>query len=111
VPFSFWSAVLEVLAFSECLRYVLCMPDNVQSAMLEILKNIQADVSELKTQLGGLGERAGGIWGSMDRIEALLHLQCLDTAAMLDMMRSIIGADIEHMKFIENDVRLVLEME
>jgi hypothetical protein len=55
-------------------------PDNVQSAMLEILKRIQADVSEVKTRLGG-------VEGRMDKLAALVRKQGRDSAAMLIMMR------------------------
>jgi glycine cleavage system protein P-like pyridoxal-binding family len=73
------------------------MPDNVQSAMLEILKNIQADVAELK--------------GRMDRLEALARKQGRDSAAMLVMFRGTVGIYDERMKVIEEDVRLLMEGE
>ena len=80
------------------------MPDNIQSAMLEILKNIQADVSELNG-------RAGGLEGRMDRLEALARKQGRDSAAMLVMFRGTVGVYDERMKVIEEDVRLLMEGE
>jgi hypothetical protein len=70
------------------------MTDNVQSAMLEILKRIQADVSGLKTDVSGLKTDASGLKsdmtdlkGRMEKLEALVRKQGRDSAAMLVMMR------------------------
>jgi hypothetical protein len=73
------------------------MSENVQSAMLEILKTIQADVSGLKTR--------------MDKLETLARKQGRDSAAMLVMMRGTVGIYDERMKVIEEDVRLLMEAE
>jgi hypothetical protein len=94
--------VLELLAHLECLCYVLCMPDNVQSAMLEILKNIQADVSGLKTDMSD-------VKGRLTRVEQVVRKQGRDSAAMLVMMRGTVGIYDERMKVIEEDVRLLME--
>jgi hypothetical protein len=77
-------------------------PDNVQSAMLEILKRIQADVADLKVD--GIGMK-----GRMDKLEALVRKQGRDSAAMLVMMRGTVGIYDERMKVIEEDVRLLME--
>jgi hypothetical protein len=77
-------------------------PDNVQSAMLEILKRIQADVSDVKCDVIGLT-------GRMDKLEALVRKQGRDSAAMLVMMRGTVGIYDERMKVIEEDVRLLME--
>jgi hypothetical protein len=76
--------------------------DNVQSAMLEILKRIQADVSDVKAD--GIGLK-----GRMDKLEALVRKQGRDSAAMLVMMRGTVGIYDERMKVIEEDVRLLME--
>jgi hypothetical protein len=73
------------------------MSENVQSAMLEILKTIQADVSGLKAR--------------MDKLETLARKQGRDSAAMLVMMRGTVGIYDERMKVIEEDVRLLMEAE
>ena len=39
------------LAAHKCLCYVLYMPSNVESAMLEILKRIQSDVASVKVDV------------------------------------------------------------
>jgi hypothetical protein len=69
--------------------------------MLEILKAIQADVSELKSRI--------------DKLEALARKQCRkqcrDSAAMLLMFRGTVGVYDERKKIIEEDVRLLMEAE
>jgi hypothetical protein len=77
-------------------------PDNVQSAMFEILKHIQADVSDVKAD--GIALK-----GRMDKLEALVRKQGRDSAAMLVMMRGTVGIYDERMKVIEEDVRLLME--
>lgn len=71
--------------------------ENVQSAMLEILKRIQTDVADVK--------------GRLDRLEALVRKQGRDSAAMLVMMRGTVGIYDERLKVIEEDVRLMMEQE
>ena len=71
--------------------------ENVQSAMLEILKRIQTDVADVK--------------GRLDRLEALVRKQGRDSAAMLVMMRGTVGIYDERLKVIEEDVRLLMEQE
>ena len=105
---AFW---LQRLAGYQCLCYVPSMPDNVQSAMFEILKSIQSDVSELKGRLGGVEGRLGGVEGRLDRLEALVRRHGRDSAAMLVMMRGTVGIYDERMKVIEEDVRLLMEQE
>lgn len=78
------------------------MIDNVQSAMLEILKKIQTDVSDVKTRMDKFETR-------MDKLEALSRKQGRDSAAMLVMMRGTVGIYDERLKVIEEDVRLIME--
>jgi hypothetical protein len=84
-------------------------PDNVQSAMLEILKRIQADVSAVKADVSDLKADGIGLKGRMDKLEALVRKQGRDSAAMLVMMRGTVGIYDERMKVIEEDVRLLME--
>jgi hypothetical protein len=87
------------------------MPDNIQSAMLEILNRIQADLSDVKSDVSELKGRVGGVEGRLDRIEALVRRQGRDSAAMLVMFRGTVGIYDERMKVIEEDVRLLMEQE
>jgi hypothetical protein len=77
-------------------------PDSVQSAMLEILKRIQADVPDVKADRIGLK-------GRMDKLETLVRKQGRDSAAMLVIIRGTVGIYDERMKVIEEDVRLPME--
>jgi hypothetical protein len=77
--------------------------------MLEILKRIQADVSDVKGRLGGVEEQTGGLVSRMDKLEALVRKQGRDSAAMLVMMRGTVGIYDERLKVIEEDVRLLME--
>jgi hypothetical protein len=78
------------------------MIDNVQSAMLEILKKIQADLSEVKSDVSDVKMR-------LDKLESLVRKQGRDSAAMLVMMRGTVGIYDERLKVIEEDVRLIME--
>ena len=80
------------------------MTENVQSAMLEILKRIQADVSGLKSDLTDVN-------GRLERVEMIVKRQGRDSAAMLVMMRATVGVYDERMLVIEEDVRLLMERE
>jgi hypothetical protein len=80
------------------------VPDNVQSAMLEILKNTQADVAGLKTDVSDVKSR-------VTRLDQVVRKQGRDSAAMLVMMRGTVGIYDERMKVIEEDVRRLIEGE
>jgi hypothetical protein len=86
-------------------------PDNVQSAMLEILKRIQADVSAVKADVSDVKADGIGLKVRMDKLEALVRKQGRDSAAMLVMMRGTVGIYDERMKVIEEDVRLLMEQD
>jgi hypothetical protein len=90
------------------------MTENVQSAMLEILKRIQSDVADVKHRLGGvegriggLEGRMGGVEGRLDRIEDIVAKQRRDSAAMLVMMRATVGAFDERLLRVEGDIGLI----
>jgi hypothetical protein len=63
------------------------MSDNVQTATLEILKKIQADISGIKDRLG--------------RIEDINRKQRRDSAGMLVMMRATAGDFDERVSEVE----------
>ena len=69
------------------------MADNVQNAMFDILKRIQSDVSELKTDVVALKE--------------LAIKQRRDSAALLVMFRSTVGHFDERVSKLEDDVQLL----
>jgi hypothetical protein len=90
------------------------MPENVQSAMLEILKRIQSDMADVKNRLagvegrlGGVEGRLGGLEGRMERIEDIVGKQRRDSAAMLVMMRATVGAFDERLLRVEGDIGLI----
>ena len=78
-----------------CFRYVLAMTENVESMMLDILKRIQADLSDVKVRL--------------ERVETAQRKQTRDGAALLVMMRGTVGVFDERMSSLEEDVRLIRE--
>lgn len=78
------------------------MTENVQSVMLEILKRIQSDVTDLKSGVANLETRVG-------RLEDLALKQRRDSAAMLVMMRGTIGVFNERMDAVEIDVMTLKE--
>jgi septal ring factor EnvC (AmiA/AmiB activator) len=87
------------------------MPDNVQSAMLEILKRIQSDVSDIKVRLEkveGRLEKVEGrlekVEGRLEKVEDLAKQQRRDSAAMLVMMRGTVGVFNERMDALEIDM-------
>ena len=94
------------------------MADNVQSMMLDILKRIQADVADVKGRVAGLEDRMMGIEGRMvviegrlERVETATRKQSRDSAAMLVMMRGVVGAFDERVVRLEDEVRLIREQE
>ncbi|HEX2553965.1 MAG TPA: hypothetical protein VHL98_09700 [Microvirga sp.] len=70
------------------------MPDNVQDVTLEILKSIQADLSDFRAEAT---ER-------FERIEKILRDQRRNAAGMLVMMQATAGAFDERVKDIEERV-------
>ncbi len=84
--------------------------------MLEILKRIQADVSELKADVSELKvdfaelkADMAEVKGRLDRLEAVVRKQGRDSAAMLVMMRATVGIYDERLKDIEEDLRELME--
>ena len=99
------------------------MPDNVQSAMFEILKRIQTDVSEVKADVSGLKQsvsrlenkadrletKGDSLDARMERVERLVRKQIRDNAGMLVMMRATAGEFNERLMDVEEDVRILKE--
>lgn len=85
------------------------MAENVQSAMFEILKRIQSDVSEVKQRLESVEGRLGGVEGRLERVESSVEKQRRDSAAMLVMMRGTVGVFDQRLLNVEEDIRLVKE--
>ena len=85
------------------------MSENVQSVMLDILKRIQADVSDLKTDVAELKTDVGDLKQRVIRLEDLAKKQRRDSAAMLVMMRGTVGVFTERMDALEIDVMTLKE--
>lgn len=70
------------------------MSENVQTAMFEILKAIQAELSDHRKLFRGIDER-------LERIEALHRKDRRNSAAMLVMMRATAGDFEERVTEVE----------
>lgn len=73
------------------------MSENVQSAMFEILKRIQADISSFRAETS---ER-------FEKLEGLVRKQRRDTAGLLVMAKSVTGTFAEELAAIEERVRVL----
>ena len=94
------------------------MTDNVQNLVIEILKQIQADitvlktdVSVLKTDVADIRVRGERLETRVESLEAHAKRQRRDSAAMLVMMRSVVGTFEERLRDVENDVRVMMEQD
>ena len=87
------------------------MTDNVQSIMLDILKQIQADVAVLKADVAVLKADGADIKVRVERLEEQGRRQRRDSASMLVMMRGVVGVFDERLRDVENDVRVLMEQE
>ena len=85
------------------------MADNVQSAMLEILKRVQSDVSETKHRLERVESDVSDSKQRLERVEGIVASQRRDSAAMLVMMRGTVGVFDERLTTVEEDIRLIRE--
>jgi septal ring factor EnvC (AmiA/AmiB activator) len=79
--------------------------------MLDILKRIQSDVSEVKTRLGSVEARLGSVetkLGSVETrlgsVETVIKKMRRDNAGMLVMMRSTAGYFEERIDTLDADV-------
>ena len=85
------------------------MTDNVQSIMLDILKQIQADVSVLKADVSVLKADVADIKARVERLEEQGKKHRRDSAAILIMMRGVVGEFDGRLRDVENDVRVLME--
>jgi septal ring factor EnvC (AmiA/AmiB activator) len=76
------------------------MAENVQSAMLEILKRLQTDSVDVKKQLGEID-------GRLSKLETQVKKQNADSAAMLVIMRATVRDFNERITEIEDDIRFI----
>lgn len=73
------------------------MSENVQSAMFEILKKIQADVSSFRTETND----------RFEKLEDLIRKQRRDTAGLLVMAKGAAGQFAEDLAAVEERVRVL----
>jgi hypothetical protein len=85
------------------------MAENVQSLMLDTLKQIQADISVLKADVSVLKTDVADIKGRIARLEEVGKRNRRDSAAILVMMRGAVGEFDERLRDGENDVRVLME--
>jgi uncharacterized coiled-coil protein SlyX len=83
------------------------MADQTQSLMLDILKRIQADVSDVKTRTTKLEERMTRMEDSMSKLTDVVRKQRRDTAAMLVMMRGTVGDFDDRVSVLDLDMKLM----
>lgn len=76
------------------------MSENVQTAMFEILKKIQAQLSEYDKRFDTVEKR-------FDELGDLVRKQRRDTAGLLVMAKSITGNFAEELAAIEERVRVL----
>ena len=88
----------------------------MQTAMFDILKRIQSDVSEVKADVGALKRSVAGLEKTSTHLDARLELverivtqQRRYNAGMLVMMRATAGAFDERMLVMEEEMRQLKE--
>jgi len=80
------------------------MGENVQTAMFEILKAIQADISSFRAEVKERFVRVETRFGGMDE---LVRKQRRDTAGLLVMAKSVTGNFAEELAVVEERVRVL----
>jgi hypothetical protein len=80
------------------------MSENVQTAMFEILKKIQADLVSFRTEVS---ERFTHVEARFEGLDDLVRKQRRDTAGLLVMAKSITGNFAEELAAIEERVRVL----
>jgi phage-related minor tail protein len=81
-----------------------CMSENVQTAMYEILKKIQADIASFRTDVN---ERFTRVEARFEGLEDLVRKQRRDTAGLLVMAKAVTGDFAEQVAAIEERVRVL----
>ncbi|PZN97899.1 MAG: hypothetical protein DCF30_15410 [Hyphomicrobiales bacterium] len=80
------------------------MSENVQTAMFEILKKIQVDMSSLRTDMNA---RFEVVEKRFDEMGDLVRKQRRDTAGLLAMAKSTAGQFAEDLAAVEERVRVL----
>ena len=83
------------------------MADNVQSAMLEILKRLQADSASVVQRLDNMDSRLDSMDGRLGKLETQVKKINADSAAMLVIMRATVRDFNERVTEIEDDIRFI----
>ena len=77
------------------------MSENVQTAMFEILKKIQADIASFRTDVN---ERFARVEARFEGLDELVRKQRRDTAGLLVMAKAVTGDFDEQVAAIEERV-------
>ena len=77
------------------------MSENVQTAMFEILKKIQADIASFRTDVN---ERFTRVEARFEGLDELVRKQRRDTAGLLVMAKAVTGDFAEQVAAIEERV-------
>lgn len=80
------------------------MSENVQTAMFEILKKIQGDISAFRAETNARFEKAESRY---IELEDLIRKQRRDTAGLLVMAKSVTGQFAEELAAVEERVRVL----
>jgi DNA repair ATPase RecN len=83
------------------------MSENVQTAMYEILKKIQAQLTEHDKRFDAVDKRFDAVEKRFDEMGELVRKQRRDTAGLLVMAKSITGNFAEELAAIEERVRVL----
>jgi len=80
------------------------MSENVQTAMFEVLKKIQADIASFRAEVN---ERFGRVETRFEGLGDLVRKQRRDTAGLLVMAKAVTGDFAEQVAAIEERVRVL----
>lgn len=83
------------------------MSENVQTAMYEILKKIQVQLSEHGKRFDAVEQRFEVVDKRFDELGDLVRKQRRDTAGLLVMAKSITGNFAEELAAVEERVKLL----
>jgi hypothetical protein len=81
------------------------MSDTVQTAIVEILKRIQSDLADIKCRVERIEPDVTDIKGRVERLETMAVKQRRDQAAMLVMMRGVVGVFEDRMSTVDADLQ------
>ena len=80
------------------------MSENVQAAMFEVLKKIQADIASFRAEAN---ERFGRVEARFEGLDDIVRKQRRDTAGLLVMAKAVTGDFAEQVAAIEERVRVL----